>query len=76
MKQKGCMIVDSGVLISIATSKWIERYLKEMEVKKDDIIKKEYDRRFKMGENFYYILSPLSHLLSLPFPLNIFPSSY
>ena len=37
----------------IATSKWMERYLKEMEVKKDDIIEKECNRRFKMGENIY-----------------------
>ena len=31
------MIVDSGALVSIATSKWMEKYLKNMEVKKDDI---------------------------------------
>ena len=47
------MIVDSGAPVSIATSKWMERYLKEMEVKKDDIIEKECNRRFKMGENIY-----------------------
>ena len=35
------MIVDSGAPVSIATSKWIERYLKEMEVKKDEIIEKK-----------------------------------
>ena len=29
------MIVDSGAPVSIATSKWMERYLKEMEVEKD-----------------------------------------
>ena len=32
------MIVDSGAPMSIAISKWMERYLKEMEVKKDEII--------------------------------------
>ncbi len=37
-KAKGMqMIVDSGTPVSIATSKWMERYLKEMEVKKDEI---------------------------------------
>ena len=47
------MIVDSGAPVSIATSKWMEKYLKEMEVNKDDIIEKECNRRFKMGENIY-----------------------
>ena len=31
----------------------MERYLKEIEVKKEDIIEKECNRRFKMGENIY-----------------------
>ena len=30
------LIVDSGAPVSIATSKWMEKYLKEMEVNKDD----------------------------------------
>ena len=30
------MIVDSGAPVSIATSKWIEKYLKTMTVKKED----------------------------------------
>ena len=47
------MIVDSGAPVSIATSKWMERYLKEMEVKKDEITEKKCNRRFKMGENIY-----------------------
>ena len=47
------MIVDSDAPVSIATSKWMERYLKEMEVKKDEIIEKKCNRRFKMGENIY-----------------------
>ena len=47
------MIVDSGAPVSIATSKWMEKYLKEMEVKKDEITEKECNRKFKMGENIY-----------------------
>ena len=47
------MLVDSGAPVLIAPSKWIEKYLKEIELNKDDIIKKEYNRRFKMGENIY-----------------------
>ena len=42
------MIVDSGTPVSIASSKWMERYLKEMEVKKDEITEKECNRKFKM----------------------------
>ena len=34
------MIVDSVTPVLIATSKWMERYLKKMKVKKDEIIKK------------------------------------
>ena len=47
------MIVDSGAPVSITTSKWMERYLKEMKVKNNEIIEKECNRRFKMGENIY-----------------------
>ena len=45
------MIVDSGAPVSIATNKWMERYLKEIEMKKDETTEKECNRRFKMGEN-------------------------
>ena len=47
------MIVDSGAPVLITTSKWMERYLKKMEVKKDKITEKKCNRRFKMGENIY-----------------------
>ncbi len=47
------MIVDSGAPVSIATSKWMEKYLKEMEVNKDEIKERESNRKFKMGENVY-----------------------
>ena len=40
------MKVNSGALVSIAASKWIERYLKEMEVKKDEIMDKEFNRKY------------------------------
>ena len=40
------MIVDSGAPVSIATSKRMERYLKEMEVTKDEIREKECNRNF------------------------------
>ena len=33
------MIVDSGAPVSIATSKWMDRYLKNMEVNKDELNK-------------------------------------
>ena len=35
------MIVDSGAPVSIATSKWMEKYLKTMEVKREEITEKE-----------------------------------
>ena len=47
------MKVDSGTPVSIATSKWMKRYVKEMEVKKDYIMEMECNRRFKKGENIY-----------------------
>ena len=47
------MIVDSDAPVSIATSRWIEKYLKDMEVKKDEITERECNRKFKMGENIY-----------------------
>ena len=47
------IIVDSGTPVSIETSKWMEKYLKDMEVKKDEITEKECNRKFKMGENIY-----------------------
>merc|ERR1712002_819081 len=45
------MIVDSGAPVSIATSKWMEKYLNEMEVNRDEITERECNRKFKMGEN-------------------------
>ena len=47
------MIVDSGAPVSITTSKWMEKYLKNMEVKKDEITENECKRKFRMGENIY-----------------------
>ena len=47
------MIVDSDAPVSIATSKWMEKYIKNMEVKKDEITENECKRKFKMGENIY-----------------------
>ena len=38
------MIVESGAPVSIATSKWMEKYLKNMEVKKDGITENECKR--------------------------------
>ena len=46
------MIGDSATPLSIATSKWMDRYLKEMEVKKDEIMEKECNRKFKMEKIF------------------------
>ena len=46
------MIVDSGAPVSIATSKWIEKYLKDMEVKKDEIMERECNRKFKWQRIF------------------------
>ena len=34
------MIVDCGAPVSIATSKWMNKYLEEMKVNKDDITEK------------------------------------
>ena len=45
------MIVDSGAPVSIATSKCMEKYLKNMEVRKDEITENECKRKFRMGEN-------------------------
>ena len=47
------MIVESGAPVSITTSKWMDRYLKNMEVKKDEITEKECNRKFEMGKNVY-----------------------
>ena len=47
------MIVDSGASMYIAATKWMDRYLKSMEVKKDEITEKVCNRKFKMGENVY-----------------------
>merc|ERR1712114_29241 len=44
------MIVDSGAPVSIATSKWMEKYYKTMGVK---IVENECKRKFRMGENVY-----------------------
>ena len=47
------MIVDSGAPVSIATSKWMEKYLKTMGVKKEETTENECKRKFRMGENVY-----------------------
>merc|ERR1711881_5761 len=47
------MIVDSGAPVSIATSKWMEKYLNEMEVDRNEITERECNRKFKMGESVY-----------------------
>merc|ERR1712002_653612 len=47
------MIVDSGAPVSIATSKWMEKYYKTMGVKKEEIVENECKRKFRMGENVY-----------------------
>ena len=47
------MIVDSGAPVSIATSGWMEKYLKNMEVRKEEITENECKRKFRMGENIY-----------------------
>ena len=47
------MIVDSGAPMSITTTKWMDRYLKSMGVKENEISEKACNRKFKMGENVY-----------------------
>ena len=47
------MIVDSGAPMSMATIKWMDRYLKCIKVKENEIIEKGCNRKFKMGENVY-----------------------
>ena len=47
------IIVDSGPPVSIVTSKWIEKYLNNMEVNKDEITEKECNRKFKMGKDIF-----------------------
>ena len=47
------MIVDSGAQVSIATSKWMEKYLKTMGVKKEETTENKCKRMFRMGENVY-----------------------
>merc|ERR1712240_8176 len=49
------MIVDSGAPVLIATSKWMEKYLKEMEVNKDEITERKCNRKFKIGEDLMKI---------------------
>ena len=47
------MIVNSGALVSISTSKLKEKYLKYLEVKKDEITENDCKRKFKMGDDSY-----------------------
>ena len=47
------MIVDSSAPVLIATSKWMEKYLKTMGVKKEETNENECKRKFRMGENVY-----------------------
>ena len=39
--------------MSIATSKWMEKYLRTMGVKKEETTENECKRKFRMGENVY-----------------------
>ena len=47
------MIVDSGAPMTITTTKWMDRYLKSMGVKENEISEKACNIKFKMGENVY-----------------------
>ena len=47
------MIVDNFTPKFIATNKWMDKYLKSMEVKENEISEKVCNRKFKMGENVY-----------------------
>ena len=47
------MTVDSVSPNSIPTNKWMDKYLKSMEVKENEMSEKKCNRRFKMGENVY-----------------------
>ena len=47
------MIMDSGAPVLIATSEWMEKYLKNMEVRKEEITENECKRKFIMSENIY-----------------------
>ncbi len=49
-KVKGMnIIVDSGAPVLIATSKWMEKYLKTMGVKKEETTENEFKRKFRIG---------------------------
>ena len=46
------MIVDSGAPMSITTNKWMDKYLKSIEVKVNEKCEKKCNRRFKMMTMF------------------------
>ena len=46
------MTVDSGAPNSITTNKWMDKYLKSIEVKVNEMCEKKCNRRFKMMRMF------------------------
>ena len=47
------MLLDSGAPKSVVSKEWIESYLKDMDVKEEEIKRKSCYRRFRMGETVY-----------------------
>ena len=47
------MIVDSGAPFSIVSNKWIDRYVKEMEMVMEDIDEKSCRKHFRCEENVH-----------------------
>ena len=47
------MLIDSGAPKSVVSKMWIEGYLQEMKVSKEEVQRKSCYRRFKMGETVY-----------------------
>ena len=47
------MIIDSGAPLSIVSSSWLDKYVKEAKVDKNDLIYKGCARRFRLGKTLY-----------------------
>ena len=51
--QERVMLIDSGAPKSIVSSRWIEGYLKDAKVDKEDVKRKDFTRRFQMEKTVY-----------------------
>ena len=51
--ENGIMIVDNGAPVSLSGNRWIDKYLNENNLDKNNLNVKEVNQRFKFGESRY-----------------------